>query len=149
MAAAQLAELAVGIFGLVKGSDIGFAFGDPHAVGLPQAEGIDRRGRPGLAVVAMTVSRKHRLARRLQLDGAAKAAGLVGGGGCLLLFGMRQQVIVFRMLRHVVPDEVAFDLEFASLGPHGVEGRTPELRAYSPSAQFRRHFGMHQRDRAG
>jgi hypothetical protein len=95
----------------------------------------------------MTVACEHRLAGHLELDGAAETSGPVRGGGCSCLFAIGQQIIVIRMFRHEVPDEIAFDMEFAALRPHGVKGRASQLRTYAPSAQFRRHLGVYQRDR--
>jgi hypothetical protein len=149
MPAADLAVLAIGILGLVEGPDIGLAFDDPHAARRPQAEGVDRRGRPGLAVAAMAIAREGRLARDLDLDRAAKATGLVDGGNRLLFRAGSQEIAVFGMLVDVGADEIAFDGEFAPLFPHRVEGRSSELRANSPPTQLRRHLGMDQRDGAG
>jgi hypothetical protein len=83
MFAADLAVFAVGIFGLVEGGYVGFALGDPHAGRRPQAEGVDRRGRPALAVAAMTIARESRFARDLELDRAARTTGPIGGGNLL------------------------------------------------------------------
>src|SRR5258708_36442327 len=133
MAAADLAEFSVGVFGLVKGADVGFAFGDPHIVRLPQAEGVDRRRRPRLAVAAMTVAGEYRRARNLDLDRTTKTAGLVSGGTRFRRFALRQKVVVCGMLGHEVSDEIAFDREFAPQRPHRVERRASELGADAAS----------------
>jgi hypothetical protein len=102
-----------------------------------------------LAVMAMTIAGEYRLARDLQLNGAAKTARLVGGEAGFLFFAGRHQVVVFRLLRHEVRGEIAFDTEFAALGPHGVQRRASEFGPHAVSAQFRRHLGVHERDRFG
>jgi hypothetical protein len=56
MSAADLTVLAVGIFSLVEGADIGFAHGDTHPGRPRKAEGVDRRCGPGLAVATMIIT---------------------------------------------------------------------------------------------
>src|SRR5205085_1306616 len=50
----------------------------PHVVGIPQAESVDRTGRPMPARVAVAIAHGGGLAAHRELDGAAEAAALVG-----------------------------------------------------------------------
>ena len=54
VSAADLAELAVALLGLVVDADAALALGDLHRLRFPEAERVDRRGRPAPARRAMT-----------------------------------------------------------------------------------------------
>src|SRR6266702_5154877 len=60
-----------------------------------------------------------------------------------------QQVVVFGMLAHEALDELALDRELAPLSAHRIERCPRQLRADALAAEFGRHFGMDERDRAG
>src|SRR5262249_42370748 len=77
MPAADLAELAVASLRLVVDANSVLAPGDLHRLGFPEAECVDRRGRPAPARRAMTESSRDRLSGHSELDSAAKTGSLV------------------------------------------------------------------------
>src|SRR5262249_48341207 len=78
MAAAGLARLAMARRVLAVGEDPVGALRYLHALGLPQGESVDRRGRPGPAGIAMAVAHRDGLASDFEMDRAAEAASLEG-----------------------------------------------------------------------
>src|SRR5471030_2022005 len=73
MTAAGLAVLALAPRGPRECRNLILSLRDIHRVRLPEAEGVDRAGRPGAAGLAMAIA--HRLGRAFDfdLDRAAKA----------------------------------------------------------------------------
>src|ERR1700722_8770402 len=77
MTAAGLAVLALAPRGLRERRDMIPSLRDFHRVWLPEAEGVDRAGRPGAAGLAMAIAHRLRRAFDFDLDCAAKTAPLV------------------------------------------------------------------------
>ena len=128
MAATDLAEFPVGVLGLVVGADVGRALGDAHVARLPQAEGIDRRRRPGLAIPAMAVAGKNRRCPLLPLRPRRRSSRPCRlRRSCLRCLAGRQQVVVLGVLGHEIADEIAFDRQLALLRPHRVERRARQF----------------------
>ena len=77
MTAADFAELARGAFGPIERGEVFFALGDADAVRRIQTEGVDRRGGPYRAVVAVTISHHRRRAADFDFHRATETASLV------------------------------------------------------------------------
>ena len=65
---------------LLEGSHTLRSCGNPHRLGLPEAEGVHRSARPGPAGLAMTIAHRLRFSGCNQLDGTAEAASHVSHG---------------------------------------------------------------------
>src|SRR5688572_26762625 len=78
MPAAGRAPFAHAVRSLGVAADAVRAPDDLDGVRLPQAEGVDRSGRPFAARAAMAIAHRHRLARHLDRDVAAKALAVIG-----------------------------------------------------------------------
>src|SRR5262249_55107809 len=79
--AARLAPLAVAGRCLAERRDVLGAARDLDRIGLPEREGIDRSGGPAAARLAVAITDRGGFAGDGYLNGATKAASLVGGSG--------------------------------------------------------------------
>ncbi len=77
VAAALLAELPLAHRCLLEHGEVLGARHDPHRIGLPEREGVDRPARPRAAGAAMAIAHAFGLTRDLDLHGAAEALALM------------------------------------------------------------------------